>query len=122
MATESSLNPKQKSWLTAAFDALGPERVRRGLEAVGHDWNGCFLSIALADELGERTGKRRWLCARALLGECMGFAPWIADEIARLWDRREPAFRLLAREWLEQVSPSSRTGERGLSCSTSSMS
>ena len=32
------MNPIQKTLLTTAFEALGPERVTRGLKATGHSW------------------------------------------------------------------------------------
>ena len=38
------MNPQQKALLTAAWEALGPERVTRGLQAIGHTWNDCFLA------------------------------------------------------------------------------
>ena len=44
------MNPIQKSLLTTAFEALGPERVTRGLTATGHSWRDCFLSLAMYGE------------------------------------------------------------------------
>ncbi len=44
------MNTQQKTLLTAAFDALGPERVTRGLRATGHSWSDCFLVLAIAGE------------------------------------------------------------------------
>ena len=38
------MSPEHKALLTTAFDALGPERVRRGLTAAGHSWSDCFLA------------------------------------------------------------------------------
>ena len=36
-----------KSAVTAVFEALGPERVARGLlDAEGHTWEDCFLARA----------------------------------------------------------------------------
>lgn len=35
------MNPQQKALLTAAFEALGPERVTRGLQVSRHSWNDC---------------------------------------------------------------------------------
>ena len=37
------MNPQQKALLTAAWEALGPEPVTRGLQASGHTWNDCFI-------------------------------------------------------------------------------
>ena len=39
------MNPQQKALLTAAVEALGPERVTRGLQPSGHTWNDCFLAL-----------------------------------------------------------------------------
>ena len=46
------MRPEQKTFLTTAFEALGPARVTRGLEATGHSWNDCFLAIARYGEPG----------------------------------------------------------------------
>ncbi len=46
------MTPEGKAWVTRAFEALGPERVARGLEAVGHTWSDCFLAIAIFGEVG----------------------------------------------------------------------
>ncbi len=46
------MNPQQKALLTAAWEALGPERVTRGLQASGHTWNDCFLALATYGEPG----------------------------------------------------------------------
>ena len=56
------MNPQQKALLTAAWEALGPERVTRGLQASGHTWNDCFLALATYGEPGvlARELKRRW--------------------------------------------------------------
>jgi hypothetical protein len=44
------MSPQHKALLTAAFNALGPERVARGLTATGHSWRDCFLAIAMSGE------------------------------------------------------------------------
>ncbi len=46
------MTPQGKTLVTRAFEALGPERVARGLEAVGHTWSDCFLAIAISGEVG----------------------------------------------------------------------
>jgi len=40
------MSPGPKTLLTTAFEALGPERVTRGLTATGHSWKDCFLRRA----------------------------------------------------------------------------
>ncbi len=40
----------RKALLTTALEALGPERVTRGLTATGHKWSDCFLAIATDGE------------------------------------------------------------------------
>jgi len=42
------MTPRHKALLTAAFAALGPERVTRGLNATGHSWRDCFLALAIS--------------------------------------------------------------------------
>jgi hypothetical protein len=86
-----------------AFAALGPERVRAGLKSRGHGWGMCFLSLATTDLASPTPAARKeaWMNARRFMAVTMGWAPWIADEIARLWDRKENAFRVLAAEWLK---------------------
>ncbi len=49
------MSPQQKALLTA-WEALGPERVTRGLQASGHTWNDCFLAPGTMTR--ERSG--RW--------------------------------------------------------------
>ncbi len=44
------MNPEEKVLLTTAFEALGPERVTRGLKATGHSWSDCFLALAISGE------------------------------------------------------------------------
>ena len=51
------MNPQQKALLTAAWEALGPERVTRGLQVSRHSWNDCFLALAMRCVAGvERHG------------------------------------------------------------------
>src|SRR2546422_11271589 len=70
---EGTMNPEEKVLLTTAFEALGPERVTRGLKATGHRWNHCFLPIAtngapdaLAREMEQSRRKKH--VVRALIG------------------------------------------------------
>ncbi len=46
------MNPQQKALLTVAFEALGPDRVTRGLQTSGHTWSDCFLALATCGEPG----------------------------------------------------------------------
>src|SRR2546427_12922877 len=49
-----------KSAVTAVFEALGPERVARGLlDADGHTWGDCFLARAYGAAGGVVRGIRR---------------------------------------------------------------
>ncbi len=96
------MRPAQKTWVTIAFEALGPERVTRGLTATGHSWSDCFLALAisgepdtLARQLAERWRKER--IASTLLGVRMQ----AVNEVVSAWDRHEGTFRALAAEWLE---------------------
>ncbi len=90
-------------FLMRVFEALGPGRVRRGLEATGHAWGDCFFAWACG-ELPEEALPlpSRTLAAGPFYGAWLGVAPgWVYDA-ARLWDRDEPGFRNLAQEWLHQ--------------------
>jgi hypothetical protein len=96
------MSADQKGMLTAAFEALGPERVTRGLEASGHSWDDCFLALAisgepdvLARELATRWRKERIISAR------LGVPVEVLNAVVRVWDHYEGTFRALAVEWLE---------------------
>ncbi len=96
------MNPQQKALLTAAFEALGPERVTRGLKATGHSWSGCFLALAIsgepdavAREMEQARGKKH------VVGAVIGVPVEVVNEVVRLWDHDEQSFRALAAEWLE---------------------
>ena len=96
------MSPKQKSSLTTAFEALGPERVTRGLQATGHHWSDCFLALAISgepDALARKleNGWRKEYSVGALLGVHV----LVVNEVVRAWDHYEEAFRALAAEWLE---------------------
>ena len=96
------MNPKQKASLTTAFEALGPERVTRGLQATGHHWSDCFLAFAISGEpdalaLTLEKGWRKEYSVGALLGVRVQ----VVNEVVRAWDHDWGAFRALAAEWLE---------------------
>ena len=99
------MSPEQKALLTAAFEALGPERVTRGLQATGHSWIDCFLAIATYGEPGafvrevnNRSGRTG---ANHFASSLVGVPPGVVDEVVGLWDHEERRFRALATEWLE---------------------
>lgn len=96
------MNPIQKTLLTAAFEALGPERVMRGLHATGHSWKDCFLAFAISgepDALGRELAKR-WR-KEHFVSTVLGVRVQAVNEVVRAWDQAEGAFRALAAEWLE---------------------
>src|SRR2546426_10517893 len=104
------MNPEEKVLLTTAFEALGPERVTRGLKATGHRWNDCFLAIAtygepfaLAREMEKSRRKKH------VVGALIGVPVQVVNEVVRLWDHDEGAFRALAAEWLELNRVAART-------------
>ena len=95
---------EQKTFLTTAFEALGPERVTRGLDATGHSWIDCFLAIATYGEPGAfvRELKNRGRTdANDFVSSLIGIPLGVVYEVAGLWDHDERWFRLLAAEWLE---------------------
>lgn len=94
--------PDWKASLTLAFEALGPERVARGLAARGHDWNDCFLAMALYGEPGvlARQIDHRWR-KEQVVSTLVGIAPHVVTEVVTAWDHEVEAFRSLALEWLE---------------------
>ena len=98
------MNPKEKALLTTAFEALGPERVTRGLEATGHSWIDCFLAIATYGEPGafvRELKNRRRTDANGFVSNLIGVPLAVVYEVPGLWDHDERWFRLLAAEWLE---------------------
>ncbi len=92
------MNPQQKALLTAAWEALGPERVTRGLQASGHTWNDCFLALATYGEPGglARELERRWR-REHYVGTLLGVRVQVVNEVVRAWDQDEGAFRALGR-------------------------
>ena len=96
------MDAKQKTVLTSALEALGPDRVTRGLQATGHSWNDCFLALATYGAPGvlARELDRRWRRER-YIGTQLGIPAEVVNEVVRTWDQNEAAFRALATEWLE---------------------
>lgn len=96
------MRAEQKILLTAAFEALGPERVKRGLEATGHSWNDCFLALAIAGRPGAlaRELEGRWR-KENVISPLLDVRVQVVNEVVRVWDHDEGALRALAVEWLE---------------------
>jgi len=96
------MNPQEKTLLTTAFEALGPERVTRGLQAGGHTWHDCFLALATYGAAGVlgREMEKRWRRDH-FVGTLLGVPVQVVNEVVRTWDHDEGAFRALATEWLE---------------------
>jgi hypothetical protein len=96
------MQPDRKTLLTAAFEALGPERVARGLEATGHTWNDCFLALALGGQPGVLAHKleKRWR-KEHMVSNLLGVPAPVVTEVVTTWDRDVGTFRALAAEWLE---------------------
>ncbi len=108
------MNPHQKALLTAGFEALGPQRVTRGLAATGNTWNDCFLAIALYGEPGalahqlEKQWRREYF-----VGTLLGVRVQVVNEVVRAWDNDERTFRALSAEWLELNRTEVPTGPVG---------
>ena len=96
------MSPHHKALLTAAFAALGPERVTRGLNATGHSWSDCFLALAMSGEPDAlaRQLEKRWR-KEHFVSTLLGVRVEVINEIVRAWDHEEGEFRALAAEWLE---------------------
>ncbi len=105
------MNTQQRALLTAAFDALGPERLTSGLRATGHTWSDCFLALAIA---GEPDGMARELAKRwrkeHFVSTVLGVRVQAIIETVRAWDHEQEEFRRLAAEWLElnRTAPASQ--------------
>jgi len=103
-----------KSAVTAVFEALGPERVARGLlDADGHTWEDCFLARAYgaAGELVRAVRRDPSRRVPNLLGLALAAADaakligvqWTAvAAVVHAFDHHTTAFRQLAEEWLEE--------------------
>ena len=99
------MSPQHKVLLTAAFAALGPERVKRGLKATGHSWIDCFLAFAADGEPGafvraleNRSGGRTRMTSPA--ARLASRWEWWTRRLAS-GTTRSGASRALALEWLE---------------------
>ncbi len=105
------MSPKQKTLLTTALEALGPERVTRGLEATGHTWNDCFLALAISGEPGAlaRELEKRWR-KEHIVSTLLGVRVQVVNEVVKAWDQDEATFRALAAEWLELNRAPAPTG------------
>jgi hypothetical protein len=95
---KAAISPTEEDRLTAAFEILGPERVARGLAAIGHGWNDCFLAFATE---GEPYGLRPGLRKGWRTNPRAGLPVDMTQALVRAWDCKEGAFRTLASEWLE---------------------
>ena len=105
------MSPADKTLLTTAFEALGPERVTRGLKATGHSWRDCFLAVATCGEPDAlaRQLEKRWR-KEHFVSTLLGVRVQAVNEVVRAWDHDEGAFRVLAAEWLELNRPAAPTG------------
>ena len=103
-----------KSAVTAVFEALGPQRVARGLaNADGHTWEDCFLARAYG-AVGELEQAMKHDPSRRvanLLGLALAAADaakllgveWTAvAAVVDAFDHDTAEFRQLAEEWLEE--------------------
>lgn len=103
-----------KSAVTAVFEALGPERVGRGLaNADGHTWEDCFLARAYGAPGELEQAMRRDPSRRVanLLGLALAATDtakllgvhWTAvSAVVDVFDHDTAEFRQLAEEWLEE--------------------
>src|SRR3989442_13940060 len=103
-----------KSAVTAVFEALGPERVARGLlDADGHTWGDCFWGRAYggAGELVRairRDPSRRvanllgLVLAAADAAKLLGVQWTAVAAVVHAFDHHTTAFQQLAEEWLEE--------------------
>src|SRR5712692_8512530 len=96
------MSPGQQILLTTAFEALGPERVTRGLQSSGHRWRDCFLALAVCGEPGGSVGQLEggWRKER-FVSTLLGIRVRVVNEVVNARDHDEAAFRALAAEWLE---------------------
>ncbi|MGH7613824.1 MAG: hypothetical protein ACREMW_07275 [Gemmatimonadales bacterium] len=85
------MSPGQKTLLTTALEALGPERVTRGLKATGHSWRDCFLALAISgepDALARELGKR-WR-KEHVVSTLLGVRVEVVNEVVRERSGRSP--------------------------------
>ena len=95
--------------LADAFDELGVDRVRRGLQAEGHDWTDCFL--ARATDQPPSPARRAW----SRLDRFPGISRRTTRVMVRVWDRKERAFRNCAAAWLagQRAEPTASPRDEG---------
>ena len=100
----SVLGTAQTGCLTTAFEALGPERVARGMNARGHGWHDCFLALAAyGTEARSRALTGRWWRSHVRrFSQVIDTPAEVVREAVRAWDRDPAAVLALAGEWLEQ--------------------
>jgi hypothetical protein len=103
-----------KAAVTAVFEALGPERVARGLaNAEGHTWEDCFLARAYGAVGDLKRAMRRDPRRRVanLLGlsltateaaKLLGVQCTAVAAVVHAFDHHTTQFRQLAEEWLEE--------------------
>jgi hypothetical protein len=96
---KAAISPLEEERVTAAFEALGPERVVSGLTATGHGWGDCFLSHATG---GQPFGLRPTLIKGWRTNRAPGLSEDMTRMVVRVWDRKEAAFRALAARWIER--------------------
>src|SRR5437899_12865033 len=97
------MNPEEKVLFTTAFEALGPERVTRGLKATGHRWNDCFLAIATygePDALARAMEKSRR--KKHVVGALIGVSAQVANQTVRLSYHDEQGIPALVADCLER--------------------
>ncbi len=98
---EAHMRRAGRKFLTGVFDVLGPECVRRGLEARGHQWGSCFIARAVGDLPDDALpAPTTTEGAGPFYGAWLGIAAGWVYELVYLWDRDEAGFRDVAREWL----------------------
>ncbi|PYP29881.1 MAG: hypothetical protein DMD49_12250 [Gemmatimonadetes bacterium] len=103
-AEEGTMSPQQKVLLTEGFEALGPERVTRGLQASGHSWRDCFLALATARQLEQYPRREHFVST------LFDVPVRVVNAVVRAWDHDEQAFRALVAEWLELNRAAVTTG------------
>jgi hypothetical protein len=101
-----------KAAITQVFEALGPERVARGLtDARRHTWTDCFVALAygprgeLERAIADSTrGLARLLRPpkAVLVAKLLNVPPGALIALVDAFDHNTVEFRQLAEEWLEE--------------------
>jgi hypothetical protein len=110
--------------ITQVFEALGPERVARGLAgARRHTWTDCFVALAYGarGELERAVADATRGLARllkppkaGLVAKLLDVPPGALIALVDAFDHNTAEFRQLAEEWLEDTftpSPGARARE-----------